>query len=111
MTPGTKPPTLSFNTIRNTAAKAGLDWFLLALISMIGLAYLFPQAGNFVDVNPWAGLRPATPSKSRTEPGARQAAPSGPLDWRRLVEWLSADGVIDFSGTYDDYLRSQGVVI
>ena len=23
---------------------------------------------------------------------------------------LSATGVIDFSGTYDDYLRSQGVV-
>jgi ATPase subunit of ABC transporter with duplicated ATPase domains len=27
----------------------------------------------------------------------------------RIIE-LSADGVIDFSGTYDDYLRSQGVV-
>jgi general secretion pathway protein E len=38
-------------------------------------------------------MRPAMPSKSRTEPGARQA-PSGPLDWRRLVEWLSEDGVI-----------------
>ncbi|MFD3000583.1 bile acid:sodium symporter family protein [Pontibacter toksunensis] len=27
------------------AARAGLDWFLLALIAMIFLAYLFPQAG------------------------------------------------------------------
>ena len=27
----------------------------------------------------------------------------------RIIE-LSADGVTDFSGTYDDYLRSQGVV-
>nr|BFE96709.1 hypothetical protein GCM10020185_72450 [Pseudomonas brassicacearum subsp. brassicacearum] len=27
----------------------------------------------------------------------------------RIIE-LSADGVVDFSGTYDDYLRSQGVV-
>ena len=27
----------------------------------------------------------------------------------RIIE-LSATGVIDFSGTYDDYLRSQGVV-
>ena len=24
---------------------------------------------------------------------------------------LSPDGVTDFSGTYDDYLRSQGVVL
>ena len=28
----------------------------------------------------------------------------------RIIE-LSADGVVDFSGTYDDYLRSQGVVV
>lgn len=28
----------------------------------------------------------------------------------RILE-LSADGVVDFSGTYDDYLRSQGVVV
>ncbi|MGY4533102.1 ATPase subunit of ABC transporter with duplicated ATPase domains [Pseudomonas sp. TE3786] len=28
----------------------------------------------------------------------------------RIIE-LSASGVVDFSGTYDDYLRSQGVVI
>lgn len=27
------------------AARAGLDWFLLALISMIGLAYLWPEFG------------------------------------------------------------------
>jgi ATPase subunit of ABC transporter with duplicated ATPase domains len=27
----------------------------------------------------------------------------------RIIE-LSPDGVTDFSGTYDDYLRSQGVV-
>lgn len=38
-------------------------------------------------------MRPAVPSKLRPEPAARQA-PSGPLDWRRLVEWLSEDGVI-----------------
>lgn len=28
----------------------------------------------------------------------------------RILE-LTADGVVDFSGTYDDYLRSQGVVV
>jgi hypothetical protein len=28
----------------------------------------------------------------------------------RIIE-LSPSGVVDFSGTYDDYLRSQGVVI
>ncbi|MEG0987049.1 MAG: ATP-binding cassette domain-containing protein, partial [Clostridia bacterium] len=28
----------------------------------------------------------------------------------RIIE-LSATGVVDFSGTYDDYLRSQGVVV
>lgn len=47
MTPKTKAPPLSFSTLRNTAAKVGLDWFLLALIGMIGLAYLFPQPGNY----------------------------------------------------------------
>nr|WP_139351928.1 type II/IV secretion system protein [Polaromonas sp. A23] len=33
------------------------------------------------------------PSKSRPEPSAKQSV-AGPLDWRRLVEWLSEDGVI-----------------
>ena len=28
----------------------------------------------------------------------------------RIIE-LKADGVVDFSGTYDDYLRSQGVIV
>ncbi len=28
----------------------------------------------------------------------------------RIIE-LTADGVVDFSGTYDDYLRSQGVLV
>jgi len=37
----------SFQSIRSTAAKAGLDWFLLALIAMIGLAYLFPGPGIY----------------------------------------------------------------
>lgn len=32
-------------------------------------------------------------SKSPPEPRAKQSA-AGPLDWRRLVEWLSEDGVI-----------------
>lgn len=40
-------PALSFQSIRATAAKAGLDWFLLALIGMIGLAYLFPGPGMY----------------------------------------------------------------
>ena len=38
-------------------------------------------------------MRSAMPPKSHPEP-AFKAAPSGPLDWRRLVEWLSEDGVI-----------------
>jgi general secretion pathway protein E len=38
-------------------------------------------------------MRPATPSKSRPETTGKPV-PAGPLDWRRLVEWLSEDGVI-----------------
>jgi general secretion pathway protein E len=38
-------------------------------------------------------MRPAMPSKSRPEPSAHQSV-AGPLDWRRLVEWLSEDGMI-----------------
>lgn len=38
-------------------------------------------------------MRAAVPSKHHPESSAR-SAPAGPLDWRRLVEWLSEDGVI-----------------
>lgn len=38
-------PTSSFSSISALAARAGLDWFLLALLSMIGLAYLWPTPG------------------------------------------------------------------
>ncbi len=38
-------------------------------------------------------MRPATPSRPRPETTGK-AVPAGPLDWRRLVEWLSEDGVI-----------------
>ncbi|MDP3310462.1 MAG: ATPase, T2SS/T4P/T4SS family [Polaromonas sp.] len=38
-------------------------------------------------------MRPATPSKPRPETSGKPV-PAGPLDWRRLVEWLSEDGVI-----------------
>ncbi|WP_395059094.1 GspE/PulE family protein [Polaromonas sp.] len=38
-------------------------------------------------------MRPATSSKSRSDMTGK-ADPVGPLDWRRLVEWLSEDGVI-----------------
>jgi general secretion pathway protein E len=38
-------------------------------------------------------MRPATPSKPRPE-STGKPVPAGPLDWRRLVEWLSEDGVI-----------------
>jgi general secretion pathway protein E len=38
-------------------------------------------------------MRPVTPAKPRPETTDRPAPP-GPLDWRRLVEWLSDDGVI-----------------
>ncbi len=38
-------------------------------------------------------MRAVTPPKPRPEPGA-SSTPAGPLDWRRLVEWLSEDGVI-----------------
>ncbi len=34
------------------------------------------------------------PPKSPGRPPAAKGTPSGPLDWRRLVEWLGADGVI-----------------
>ena len=36
---------------------------------------------------------PATPAKPRPETTGKPV-PVGPLDWRRLVEWLSEDGVI-----------------
>ena len=38
-------------------------------------------------------MRPATPSSPRPETTGKPV-PAGPLDWRRLVEWLSEDGVI-----------------
>jgi len=38
-------------------------------------------------------MRAAVPPKHRPESSAG-SAPSGPLDWRQLVEWLSDDGVI-----------------
>ncbi len=38
-------------------------------------------------------MRPATPSRPRPETTGKPV-PAGPLDWRRLVEWLSEDGVI-----------------
>lgn len=47
MTDKQRTAALSFNTLRGIAAKAGLDWFLFALIGMIGLAYLFPAPGNY----------------------------------------------------------------
>ena len=34
-----------FAAIRSLAVRAGLDWFLLALLAMIGLAYLWPSPG------------------------------------------------------------------
>lgn len=47
MTTKPAPPALSFATLRATAAKAGLDWFILALLGMIGLAYWLPGPGNY----------------------------------------------------------------
>jgi general secretion pathway protein E len=40
-----------------------------------------------------ATMRVATPPHAGPESG-KNAAQAGPLDWRRLVEWLSEDGVI-----------------
>jgi sodium/bile acid cotransporter 7 len=40
-----KNRSFSISTLRSVAARAGLDWFLLALLSMIGLAYLWPTPG------------------------------------------------------------------
>ncbi|GAB3918504.1 bile acid:sodium symporter family protein [Larkinella terrae] len=37
--------TFTFASLRQLAGRAGLDWFLLALLSMIGLAYLWPTPG------------------------------------------------------------------
>jgi general secretion pathway protein E len=41
-------------------------------------------------------MRAVMPPPAPTEPAPRgtQAAYSGPLDWRKLVEWMAADGVI-----------------
>ncbi|MEO8024574.1 ATPase, T2SS/T4P/T4SS family [Polaromonas sp.] len=38
-------------------------------------------------------MRAVVPPKHHPEPSAK-SVPAGPLDWRRLVEWLSEDGVI-----------------
>ncbi|GAB3319400.1 bile acid:sodium symporter [Larkinella ripae] len=43
--PSPTPPPFSFSTISTLAARAGLDWFLLALLGMIELAYLWPEPG------------------------------------------------------------------
>jgi sodium/bile acid cotransporter 7 len=40
-----KNRSFSISDLRSVAARAGLDWFLLALLSMIGLAYLWPTPG------------------------------------------------------------------
>jgi len=39
-------------------------------------------------------MRAAVPPKHPPESTTWSAAPAGPLDWRRLVEWLSDDGLI-----------------
>ncbi|WP_262707513.1 bile acid:sodium symporter family protein [Larkinella soli] len=39
------PPPSRLSGFRSLAARAGLDWFLLALLAMIGLAYLWPKPG------------------------------------------------------------------
>ncbi len=41
-----------------------------------------------------AVLPPASSGKSPGKPGPAKTAYNGPLDWRRLVEWLGADGII-----------------
>ncbi|MGA0555612.1 bile acid:sodium symporter family protein [Larkinella sp. VNQ87] len=43
-TPTRSAPTTG-SSLRSLAARAGLDWFLLALLGMIGLAYLWPEPG------------------------------------------------------------------
>jgi len=40
-----RPSSFTLASVGSLAARAGLDWFLLALLSMIGLAYLWPTAG------------------------------------------------------------------
>ena len=37
-------------------ARAGLDWFLLGLVGVVGLAYFFPHVGSKASPLPWAGL-------------------------------------------------------
>ncbi|GAB3469050.1 GspE/PulE family protein [Polaromonas eurypsychrophila] len=44
-------------------------------------------------MRPATPATPATPAKPRPETTGKPV-PVGPLDWRRLVEWLSEDGVI-----------------
>jgi general secretion pathway protein E len=39
-------------------------------------------------------MRAAVPPKHPPESTTRSATPAGPLDWRRLVEWLGDDGLI-----------------
>ena len=36
---------ISFSSLRTLAGRVGLDWFLLALMGMVGLAYLWPEPG------------------------------------------------------------------
>jgi general secretion pathway protein E len=51
---------------------------------------------------------PATPSKTHPDTPGRTAVP-GPLDWRRLVEWLSEDGVISAAEAHRTITRCAQV--
>ena len=43
---------------------------------------------------PTRSADPSTPPKARSAPG-KQPAAQGRLDWRELLQWLEADGLID----------------
>ncbi|MCC3152029.1 bile acid:sodium symporter family protein [Hymenobacter sp. BT770] len=53
MIPQPQAPTSGPNRIAELLARAGLDWFLLALIGVVALAYFQPNLGSKASPMPW----------------------------------------------------------
>jgi len=52
----TPPPAKPAHPLVALLSRAGLDWFLLGLLGVVGLAYFFPGAGSKASPVPWKAL-------------------------------------------------------
>jgi sodium/bile acid cotransporter 7 len=50
------PPAPAPNRLAALLARAGLDWFLLALVGVVGLAYWQPGLGSSASPVPWKAI-------------------------------------------------------